>query len=86
MGLVQVVAAPVSSLQVKVDRITVEVKVNVALALAVGVVGELVMVVLGTGNGVVTDTAADSTEGLPAVSRERTAYACVVPPRTALSV
>ncbi|MEI7860796.1 MAG: hypothetical protein WCI26_13310, partial [Acidimicrobiales bacterium] len=67
MGLVQVVAAPVSSLQVKVDRITVEVKVNVALALAVGVVGELVMVVLGTGNGVVTDTAVVRAEVLPTV-------------------
>ena len=69
----QAAAAAVSSLQVKVAGLTVEVKLNDALVLAVGVVGDAVMVVSGVGNGVVTDTAVVRAEVLPAVSRERTA-------------
>ena len=73
LGLVHAAAAAVSSLQVKVAGLTVEVKLNDALVLAVGVVGDAVMVVSGVGNGVVTDTAVVRAEVLPTVSRERTA-------------
>ena len=66
-------AAPASSLQVKVDRGTVEENEKTAMVLDVGVSGLLVITVSGTGRGVLTETAAVRAETFPAVSRARTA-------------
>jgi hypothetical protein len=72
-------------LQVNVAGDSVAWKLKVALVLDVPAGGALSITVSG-GVGVVAETVPLNGETLPAVSRERTAYECVLPARTVLSV